>query len=262
MDMSLASLHRKIFPVPSRLRWLRSRLDRNRLGVEIGPCHNAVAPKRDGWRVEIVDHLDQEGLREKYRGRDFDVGLIERVDHVWSGQALPDLVGAGRASWVVASHVAEHSPDLVRFLEGCLGLLEPGGKLVLALPDHRRCFDKKRSPSGLAQVLDAWEAARSKPTAGTVAEHHFRAVKRGGRLAWPGWWPGRVRRVHDDAEARREWEVARTDGQYHDAHVWCFTPRSFVELLEELRALGLLRCRLHEGPVRSGYEFFVVLTVD
>ncbi len=166
--MSLASLHRKIFPVPSRLRWLRSRLDRNRLGVEIGPCHNAVAPKRDGWRVEIVDHLDQEGLREKYRGRDFDVGLIERVDHVWSGQALPDLVGAGRASWVVASHVAEHSPDLVRFLEGCLGLLEPGGKLVLALPDHRRCFDKKRSPSVPAVGLeraDAWPGRDGGPGA-------------------------------------------------------------------------------------------------
>ena len=238
---------------------MRSRIDRNLLGIEIGPCHKGVAPRRDGWKVEIVDHLGQEALRSKYLGQDMDVALIEEVDHVWSGEPLRELVGAGRASWVVASHVAEHAPDLVRFLDGCLALLQPGGRLVLALPDHRYCFDKHRSPSGIAQVLDAWETQRRRPSPGSVAEHHFRAVKRGERLSWPRWWFGGQRKVHTPAEAVDLWNRSRSDDTYRDVHVWCFTPDSFVRLVEELRALGLLRCVLVEGPVRAGFEFFVVL---
>lgn len=258
--MKISTLLRLIRPVPYRLRWLRSRIDPSTLGLEIGPCHNPVAPRALGYQVEIVDHLDTDGLRAKFAPHGIDVSRIERVDHVWSGQPLPDLVGRHRRfSWVVASHVAEHVPDLVRFLSDCLELLEPRGRLVLALPDHRRCFDRNRQPSSLSQVLEAWESRRRRPSPGMVAEHHLRAVSKGGRLSWRPWWPGGIRRVHSDAEARDVFRAALSDDIYRDVHAWCFTPDTFRQLVEDLAALDLLRCEVVEEPTRSGYEFFIVL---
>lgn len=40
-------------------------IDRNGLGLEIGPSHNPIAPRRSGFRVRTVDHLDREGLVAK-----------------------------------------------------------------------------------------------------------------------------------------------------------------------------------------------------
>jgi len=119
---------------------------------------------------------------------------------------------------------------------------------------------KDRHPSGLAQVLEAHEARRTRPTPGAIAEHHLRAVAHGGRIALPWWWPGTDRRVHSPREAVALHESAGGDELYRDVHVWCFTPESFARLLEELRHLDLLRCRIVEGPRASGYEFFAVLS--
>ena len=41
-----------------------SLLSKKGLGLEIGPSHNPVAPKRKGFNVHIVDHLDANGLRQ------------------------------------------------------------------------------------------------------------------------------------------------------------------------------------------------------
>lgn len=221
----LGRLLRTIRPVPSRLRWLRARIDPTRPGLEIGPCHNAVAPKRLGYRTIIVDHLDQAALRDKYRSHGFDLDRIEEVDRVWSGESLPKLLSdLAPFSWVVASHVAEHVPDLLRFLRENLELLASDGRLVLALPDHRRCFDMHRRPSSLAQVLDAWARGDTRPSAGAVAEHHLKAVSKGGRLAWPRWWMGRTRTIHSPEESRSLYDATLSDQQYRDVHVWCFTP--------------------------------------
>jgi hypothetical protein len=35
-------------------------------GLEIGPSHAPVFPKRDGFNVETLDYTDAEGLRAKY----------------------------------------------------------------------------------------------------------------------------------------------------------------------------------------------------
>ncbi len=55
-------------------------------GIEIGPCHSPVATKRKGFNVEIIDHLDREGLIKKYSGQRINTDNIEEVDHVWHGQ--------------------------------------------------------------------------------------------------------------------------------------------------------------------------------
>ena len=68
---------------------LQACLTLEQLGLEIGPLHNAICPKRDGWNVLIVDFQSADALRRAY-GRDpgVDVALIEEVDIIAGANLL------------------------------------------------------------------------------------------------------------------------------------------------------------------------------
>jgi SAM-dependent methyltransferase len=234
-------------------------LDASGEGLDTGPCHNGIATKREGFRVKILDHMDQDGLRRKYQGHPgVDVSRIEAVDFIWNGEAYSEVVGEAKFDWIIASHVIEHVPDLVRFLGECRGLLRSKGRLYLVVPDCRRVFDRGRFPSGSGEVVDAHLRVDVRPTPGAVAEHHLRAVTKGGRLAWAWWWPGAYARIHTTAEVVDAFTAAR-EGQYKDIHVWRFTPDSFRALLDDLRRLGYLKMDIVGEIVASGSEFSVCL---
>jgi len=228
-------------------------------GLEIGPCDNGIAPKREGYQVRILDHLDQEGLRAKYADHpQVDISKIEVVDHVWGGEPYAGLLGGARVDWIIASHVVEHVPDLVGFLLECASILGPGGRLILFVPDHRRVFDCRRSPSGTGEIVDAHLQRRKAPSPGEVAEHHLRVATKGNRLAWPLLWPGRVRSIHTDQEVREAFEAAKV-GEYRDVHVWKFTPDSFGRIADDLRRLDLIDLQVERIESSHGSEFFVAM---
>jgi hypothetical protein len=88
-------------------------------GLEIGPGYNPLVPKAEGFRVETADYTDAEGLRAKYKGNPHvDISRIESVDHVLNeGMTLAEKIGKPEAfDYVVASHVIEHTPDMLGFL--------------------------------------------------------------------------------------------------------------------------------------------------
>ena len=112
------------------------------IGLEIGASFSPVASKKAGYRVEVLDHADTATLREKYKGQNVDISNIEQVDYVWSGEPLDILTGKENYyDWIVASHVIEHTPDFLSFVQQCEIMLKPGGLLCLAVPDHRYGFD-------------------------------------------------------------------------------------------------------------------------
>jgi hypothetical protein len=55
-------------------------IDPKALGLEIGPSYGPVAPKRKGFNVRILDHLDASGLRAKYADQRVDISAIEDAD--------------------------------------------------------------------------------------------------------------------------------------------------------------------------------------
>lgn len=65
-------------------------------GLEIGASYSPLAPKSEGYRVSIIDYMDQAGLVEKYGKHNVDVSRIEPVDYVWSGQRYAELVQGAR----------------------------------------------------------------------------------------------------------------------------------------------------------------------
>lgn len=247
-----------------RMQILRSWLDRDGLGLEIGPLHAPVAPKREGWRVETLDHADTETLRARYRGNpDVDAAAIQEVDHVSDGRPLTEVIGSrARYDWILASHVAEHVPDLLGFLLDCEALLKPAGRLVVALPDKRRCFDALRPLSTTGDVLQAHVERRTRHTPRAAFDFIARAVDFGGDYAWAEGQTGAVRLQHPLTSAFALFNALANTEQYHDIHGWVFVPSSFRLIVEELHSLAM--CELQEVAFQTtiGIEFFAVLSKD
>lgn len=240
-------------------------LRRDGLGLEIGPSFSPIAPKRDGYNVEILDHLTAEELKTKYRGHPgVVVDHIENVDHVWRGERFEALVGGRhRYDWIIASHVIEHSPCLITFVEDCASVLKPDGVLSLAVPDKRYCFDYWRDRTGIARVIDAYSERRTIHSPGSAAEYYLNVVARNGAIAWgPEVDPpdaGSLQLMHSIGDARAAIERIRDCEDYIDMHSWVFTPHSFRLLVNDLADLGYTRLREKSWYPSAGCEFFITL---
>lgn len=234
-------------------------VDRKGLGLEIGPSHNPIAPKRGGFNVRILDHATQEELIEKYRGHGVHLDNIEEVDYVWHGEPLSELVGNERYDWIIASHVIEHTPDLVDFLQQCEKLLKPEGVLSLVIPDKRYCFDYFRWPSSTGDVLQAYVEKRRRHTLGTVFDHFSQASSLNGNIAWGKSQSGTLSLMHTLVEAKKMMEASVSGSEYVDVHQWRFTPASFRLILSDLKALQLITLVETHLFDTTGCEFFMAL---
>ena len=216
-------------------------LRRDGRGLEFGPSHNPVAPKSAGFRVETVDHLNREGLIQKYQNHGIDLSRIEPVDHVWTGQPLTELISDhGQYDWIIASHVIEHVPDFIGFINQCAKLLKPEGLLSLAIPDLRYSFDCMRWPTTTGDLIQANLDQRRRHAPGKVFDYYTTAVKRDGKTVWRDPGPGSYAPVHTFDEAAQLMRESIETDQYQDFHTWVFTPASFRLAVADLRRLGML----------------------
>jgi len=217
------------------------------VGLEIGPSYNPVAPKKAGYNIEVLDHAPAENLREKYRNDDdvdnshHKLANIEEVDYVWSGEALDELTGKKNYyDYIIASHVIEHTPNLVTFLQQCQTMLKPGGVLALAVPDRRYCFDYLRPNSTAGQVLQAWHDKRVFHTPGTIFDFCSQYSLRAGSGCWGKNSTDELVYANPPETAAGMMALAMRQEEYIDAHNWCFTPASFRLIMMELINLSLI----------------------
>lgn len=228
--------------------------------LEIGPAHNAILPKREGYRTRTVDYLDRAGLVEKYREHtQYDPDDIEEVDYVLPpGAKMAEAIDE-RFDVVVASHVLEHTTSLIGFLNECERLLNPGGVVALVVPDHRYCFDRFRSRSGLGQVIDAELNPQPVHSVGTLVEFTLNAVKHRGTTSWAPGHRGRYAFAHDLDGALANAERAK-GSEYIDVHHWVLSPHYLRLMLSDLFDLGYLQLRECSFHPTVGHEFFLNLS--
>jgi SAM-dependent methyltransferase len=236
-------------------------IDRKGLGVEIGPSHDPIAPKREGFNVHVIDHVPREQLLAKYASEPVNLANIEEVDFIWSGQPYAELTGRpGQYDWVIGSHLVEHTPDLIAFLEDCDSLLKPEGVLVLVIPDKRLCFDRFRPITGLARVIDAHQSRSRLHTAGAVAEYMMNVVARGTLGGWDAATRDEYRFYHTPQDALESMRLVTEERRYLDIHNWCFVPSSFRLMMEDLHTLGMTKLREAAFEPTEGFEFIVTLS--
>ncbi|MDO8412887.1 MAG: methyltransferase domain-containing protein [Gallionellaceae bacterium] len=251
---------KRLFGRVSREEKVFQLLDKTGLGLEIGPSHNPIAPKKKGFNVHILDHASATELRNKYQGHDINLDSIEEVDFVWHGEPLQELLGKTSCyDWIIASHVIEHVPDVISYLQQCEILLKPDGVLSLVIPDKRYCFDYFRWPSSTGDALQAYMEHRTRHTPGTVFDHFSNAAKMGGMPAWASQLHGEMSFIHTLDNAQAAWKQAQESDEYIDIHGWRFTPSSFRLILHDLQRLNLTGMVEVGGFDTEGCEFFIAL---
>jgi len=232
-------------------------------GVEIGPAYNPVLPKNQGYKVTVVDHLNSEEIREKYRNWNVDTSAIEEVDVVWkSGSLAAALKDHGPFDYILASHVIEHIPDPIRFLEDCQVILKPDGKLSLVVPDKRYCFDYYRQLTTTGEWIEAFLEKRIIHPPRKHFDAFAYAVTKGGAIAWGGGSEGILALSgHTLTDAYEQAQRSHVTGLYSDVHAWQFTPESFYLIIKELNHLSLISLVDVISYPTAGFEFFVTLQV-
>jgi SAM-dependent methyltransferase len=228
--------------------------------IEIGPSMNPALPKSSGWNVRTLDHATRAELVAKYeKDPNVDTSRIEEVDYVWRGGSLAGAVPSsehGSFDALIASHVIEHTPDLVAFLEAARILLKPSGVLGLAVPDKRYCFDFFVPLTLTGDVLNAHLSKRSRHTPGAMYTQLAYTVSNDGGGAWGQHPLGELRFYHELGVARGLLaDSRREEGSYVDVHNWRFTPSAFRLVLLELAWLGLCDWKPEHLSEAVGCEF-------
>jgi predicted SAM-dependent methyltransferase len=234
--------------------------------LELGPSVSPMAPRSAGWDVTVIDHATQEELIEKYKiDPNLTVDQIEKVDYVWKNGPLHEAVPAelrGTFDVLIASHVIEHLPDPIGFMQSAEKLLHPErGQLALAVPDKRWCFDYLKQVSSTGQFLTAHRMGAQRHSMTTRFDHSAYIAFNHGLPAW-----GRERltglKLADTLDhAYSEFQSWTDDPNvpYVDCHAWHFTPSSFALLILEAADVGLLDWRVEWLRPRAGVEFFTRL---
>jgi SAM-dependent methyltransferase len=234
------------------------------VGLEIGPLDKPLVRRTPGRRIYYCDYAPREVLRSK-SSADPNVRIddIPEIDFVTT-QIRAEIFGGTTFDYVLASHVVEHVPDMLGWLAQLRTVLNPGGRIILAVPDRRYTFDYLRPLSTLGQLLEARHERRSRPTFSQVYDAFSMAAKVDTALCWsqPG-YPGAALEFYYTRElALRLAEDARDGGGYHDCHCWVFTYESFLDLVAQANAMGVLDARVvaSAAPVFGANEFHVVLS--
>ena len=87
-------------------------------GLEIGALDNPIARKEVGT-VYYADYCSTDQLKENHRNTPtVNIDNIVQVDFVTNGGAISDVVPTDiRFDYVLASHVIEHVPDIISWLQ-------------------------------------------------------------------------------------------------------------------------------------------------
>ena len=214
-------------------------------GLEIGALDSPLVTAQelaDRGKIFYLDHLSTEDLCSKYEDDDsVNKGKIVSVDFICPDGDIVKATKKEKFDYVVASHVVEHAPDLLKFLKEINDILNPGGVFFLVVPDKRFTFDLNRPETTFGSVLRAFLARDTKPGVDVVYDHFSMATKVNGHNRWHG-----IGNKEDQSlllSEAKAWDLAQdvnNKDEYFDVHVNVFTPRSFFEILKKVISHGIV----------------------
>lgn len=239
---------------------------RGRLGVELGPLNRPLIRREDG-DVLYADHRSTEDLRAKYAGHELVVGAaaepIVDVDLVLDRQSLAEALGArAPVDYIVASHVIEHIPDPIGWLNELAGVLREEGVVFLVVPDKRFTFDFRRTPTTTGDLIGHHIAGAKLASPTQIFEYVARAAQVDPFAVWAGRqrdpkpiFEGQLARALSDARYVADHAI------YYDAHCTTYTPASFLAVYREVIDLGLIPFEIARiDPTEpNSIEFMVTL---
>lgn len=240
---------------------LRAMVDVSGRGLEIGPSHAPVFPKREGFRVETVDYAPAAELRRKYSELGVEIEAIEEVDYISDGRPLHEVVPYEHTyDYIFSSHAIEHVTDFVAYIRSCERLLKPGGVIAFAVPDKRYTFDACQPLTTTGRVLEAFARGQSRHSPAAVFDFIANSIDLDGQGVWTKTSTGQIKFRHGPADGKPPFDQAvQPEGAYQDVHAWIFTPNSFRLIISDLRELGLIEVDEAYMAEMGALEFHVAL---
>jgi hypothetical protein len=232
------------------------------IGLEVAPYFDAFLLKSQ-FNVLYTDYISNEEIIAKSAlNPDVHNSEIPLIDFVWKPgdrfkHSCPDGV---MFDYAVASHVMEHVPNPVGWLNEILEVVNVGGKIVLFLPDRHHTFDYFRNETQFCDLVNLWIEQPSVPTPLQVLDFmtncfaHYADVKWGADGA-----PIDTKRPYTDVDAINTAVNVHVNGSYTDIHCTVYNPNTVKALFERIALHGLMNVSVSDIHVEHG-EFLMILT--
>ncbi|WP_263063332.1 class I SAM-dependent methyltransferase [Dickeya dadantii] len=225
-------------------------LDVKKPGIEISPLYSPITEKNK-HNVFYTDYTSADESRKKHA--DYEHPEIVDLDFIWEqDKNLKDCLNSNNSyEWAIASHVLEHVPNPIGWMNQILEVINVGGYLSLALPNKSLTNDILRDETKFHQWYDAWINQYKIPSAGQLYDFIRNSASQGVTSN------GDSNKRHYSAQdainlSQHSW----INNEYLDAHCSVFTPQSFSILVNEAVLIGLMNVEI-DDITPGGQEFYV-----
>lgn len=241
----------------NRIEFFRKNITKSMRGIEFGPSYSPLFPKKEGFNCMSVDHACKKELIEKYEKWKVPTELIEEVDLIFDGTPLDKILPNNSFDYIVASHVFEHLPDPINFLNSMGRLLTEKGVLLLAIPDKRFCFDLVKPLTSPGLLIDSYLNKKKVHSLGQNVDAILFHCKRNKLNSFPGQTGFKNIKPNESCEKLiREANDQKNQSKFIDIHAWCFTPRSFISNIKILSQMKFIDSLELKDLSNNNFEFF------
>lgn len=236
----------------------------NTTGLEIGPNISPLFSKKEGYKVEYIESMSTQALKDRCINSRQDPNRVEVIDYIFQrDKGLVSTVDKKNYyDYVVSSHVIEHIPDFVTHLHEVSVILNETGLYGLIIPDKNLCFDYLKPPSTIGQILQAYIEKRTKPPISSYIDE----IRYGTRLnpnnkgAWS---------ISDNGDLHLKYQnnykqisnilsdISQTESWF--GHTWFFSCESFLSIFNDLRLLNLTDLEIFDILPTGHMDFIVIL---
>jgi len=234
-------------------------------GLEIAPYFDPCLSK-DHFDVLYTDYIDNEEISRKAAENPGSDGREPAaIDFVWNSGS-PLYVSAPREvyfDFVVASHVMEHVPNPVGWLNELLSVTKVGGKIALFLPSRRFNVDCYRNETTFGELVKWWIEQPAIPTTGQILDFMTNSIGliHGDGVAWThdGLPTDGRREFYSDEDSIDMATNLAISPHYLDVHCTVWSAESFRSVIERLEKCGIVNAEVSE-IVGEECEFLAILT--
>ena len=230
--------------------------------LEIGPF---ASPTMVGEYVQYADIYSSVELRHRASELGLEVSNVPEINWV---VRPTDLSGISEAfDCVFSSHNVEHQPNFFLHLQQVERLLRDKGRYLIAVPDHRYCFDHFKPVSTIDEILGAYLERDEVHSARSVIQRLRLVTHNDAIRHWDG--DHGVVGINPDYPDLKGAELVRQAiAEYElmgsapmNEHSWFFTPSSFREIIDVANEIGITSLGVERlyPTLRGGIEFWVVL---
>ena len=249
----------------------QEKIDPTKLSLEIGALNNPFFEPKLYPNLKFIDVFSTEQLKQNYKEHpDVDSNTIVNVDYVWKGQKYIELIPDVKFEQVFSSHNIEHQPNLIEYLNNISSVLKSDGLVYIVIPDKRYCFDHYIEESNIIDILSADIRQDKKPQISTIFKGAFQTTHNEPNRHWNNDFDINKLDNLDNIDIINilieKYNYLKNIYDYNkynyiDTHVWQFTPRSFIKIINTLNLMKIIDLNIiYCSDTKYGeFEFYAIL---